>query len=391
MIKITNIQEIRDNIVGKEEIRESVLTEDLTTFCYMISAENTFDNPWARECRGIVFNRFGKVCGRPLHKFFNLNERPETQANVIDWSKVVRVMEKRDGSMIHTVINSPEILLKSKKSASSDVAKAAVLNRKPEVVALCEHVAELDCTAIFEYTAPTARIVLYYPEIELTLLHVRENASGRYWTWNELFKISKIFNVPLVQEITEFWDELSYEDQVFYFNGQTAPTRLFNIQRMLDAADTYENIEGWVIQFADGEMVKIKTSWYLKRHRCMTFLRERDIADLVLSEGLDDLKSLLVGDGINIDEIIKIEDRVIEDIRKLEHDTISIAPPEDFQLPRKDFVMKHRVAAADKFGLLMDLYSGKQPNYVYFFEKNMFKQNYGLDQLHLIPSVAEAD
>ena len=402
MLSITNINDLREKVVHKEEIKESILFNELTSFCYMISAEDTFDDDWARECRGIVFNRFGKVCGRPLHKFFNVNERDSTQVSTIEWGRVARVMEKRDGSMIHTLIDSPttypdrplsqRVFLKSKKSHSSDVAKMAVEYATPSIKALCLHVAELNCTAIFEFTGPTSRIVIYYPENTLTLLHVRDNVSGRYWTTEELIKLTTDYNVPLVEEVIEFWRPLTSDEEVAYFSGQTTLTRLFDIQKILKAAETREGVEGWVIQFGnDGEMVKLKTQWYLKRHRAMTFLRERDIAALVLEEGLDDLKSMLVGDGINIDQILEIEDRVINDVREIERTVKAIAPVDHFKMIRKDFAIMYKPIAGEYFGLLMDLYTGRTPDYKYFFEKNRFKQTYGLRQLNLVPSVAEAE
>jgi len=392
VLKITDIQELREKVAHKEEIRESTLSADLTSFCYMISAENTFDNPWARECRGIVFDSAGKVCSRPLHKFFNVNEREETRAENLDWANVVRVMDKRDGSMIHPVkMSDGSIRLKSKKSFDSDVAKAATswvirefeAGRKGVNDILSKLVLDIDCTPIFEWTAPDARIVLPYEQPELRLLHIRDNEDGNYWSLSALVRIAEEYNIKMVDEVDEFWWKMG---------GEGLPaTREFNIDKMLEAAKTREGIEGWVIQFSNGEMVKLKTDWYMKRHKAMTFLRERDIADLVLTEGIDDLKALLIGDGVNIQQILDIEARVIEDIRNIERNTKAVCTQHDFMLDRKTFVQKFREKAGPYFGLLMNLYSGKTADYRYFFEKNMLKQNYGLGQLTLIPSVAEGE
>jgi hypothetical protein len=106
MLTINSIQEFRSKVLHKEEIRENDIGFASTCFCYMISAEGTFDSDWTRECRGITFdNVSGTVNGRSLHKFFNVNERASTQINALDWSKVVRVMDKRDGCCDeHTVL-----------------------------------------------------------------------------------------------------------------------------------------------------------------------------------------------------------------------------------------------------------------------------------------------
>lgn len=84
-------------VMHKEEIREMDLGNDLLSYCYMIAGPDTFDTMFTRECRGIVFKRGGECVGRPLTKFFNLGEREATRVDNLDWSKVTRVMDKRDG------------------------------------------------------------------------------------------------------------------------------------------------------------------------------------------------------------------------------------------------------------------------------------------------------
>ena len=376
MLKITNIAEFRQHIAGKEEIREMDMGDGLTSFCYMISEENTFDSAWARECRGIVFGPDGKVVGRPLHKFFNVGERPETQVQNLDWSKVVRVMDKRDGSMIHTVKVPGGIRLKSKKSFESDVAKAALalLNKQSAlgactpILSMCRELANQGCTAIFEYTAPDARIVLYYSVSELHLLHIRNNETGEYWSPARLRNFAETYGVPVVEE------------KHFIVSSPLGPY-------LLELAKTIEGIEGWVVQFEGGEMVKLKTDWYLKRHRAMTFLRERDIADLVVDEGLDDLKSLLVQEGVDVKELLEIEHRVVTTFKEIGHE-VEQKYVADKELSRKDFAIKHK---GDRyFGLLMSRYTGVEPDIKAYFKKNI-RDSYSLRQLNLIPSVAEAE
>lgn len=390
MLNISNINEFRSKVAHKEEIREMDIGADSVSFCYMIAAEGTFDDAWSRECRGIVFDKAsGRVNGRPLHKFFNVGERESTRVENLDWSKVVRVMDKRDGSMIHTVQTASGVRLKSKKSFDSDVAKAAEawMRAQPgqRVLSFVNSVAARNSTAIFEWTAPDARIVLFYPEAELRLLHVRHNQTGDYLDGEVMKAWANMFGVKVVDEVDEFFKlttDVDVDDSV------TEEDWVFDAKALLDAAKTREGVEGWIVQFADGEMVKVKTEWYLKRHRAMTFLRERDIAQLVLDEGLDDLKSLLVSEGVNIDEILKIEARVLHDLREVAM-SVDMIYEEDKGMARKDFAIKH--TGHKHFGLLMAKFVGKEPSFKDYFERNLLKDNYSLRQLALIPSVAEGD
>lgn len=390
MLNISNINEFRSKVAHKEEIREMDIGADSVSFCYMIAAEGTFDDEWSRECRGIVFDKAsGRVNGRPLHKFFNVGERESTRVENLDWSKVVRVMDKRDGSMIHTVQTASGVRLKSKKSFDSDVAKAAEawMRAQPgqHVLSFVNSVAARNSTAIFEWTAPDARIVLFYPEAELRLLHVRHNETGDYLDGEIMKAWANMFGVKVVDEVDEFFKLTS---DVGEGDNITNEDYIFDAKSLLDAAKTREGVEGWIVQFENGEMVKVKTEWYLKRHRAMTFLRERDIAQLVLDEGLDDLKSLLVSEGVNIDEILKIEARVLHDLREVAM-SVDMIYEEDKGMARKDFAIKH--TGHKHFGLLMAKFVGKEPSFKDYFERNLLKDNYSLRQLALIPSVAEGD
>jgi RNA ligase len=168
---------------------------------------------------------------------------------------------------------------------------------------------------------------------------------------------------------------------------------VFNAEKMLDAAKTQEGIEGWVVQFKNGDMVKVKTEWYLRRHRAMTFLRERDIVELTLDEGLDDLKSLLVSEGAEISEIIEIENKVVNDIGSILTLIDSIIE-KDGKMERKDFAIKYMnndAIPTGVFGLLMARYTGKELNVKDWYRKNVLKEKWTLRQLVLVPTIAEGD
>ena len=247
MLQINDINEFRSKVAHKEEIREADIGEGCTSFCYMISADGTFDDAWSRECRGIVFDAGGAVVGRPLHKFFNVGEREETRAENLVWSKVVRVMDKRDGSMIHTVSTMNGLRLKSKKTFSSSVAEAAEdwMHAQPglNVFRFCTRMVAMNNTAIFEWTAPDARIVLFYPEAELKLLHVRNNETGAYMHLEDLRKWADQFGVGMVDEVDEFF-ELVPTPPGCETQGGPSEWLEFNINKMVQAVKTREGVEG---------------------------------------------------------------------------------------------------------------------------------------------------
>lgn len=376
---------MREACTGKDEIRFMEQSNDTVVCSYLVSMEGTFDNPYTCEARGIVFDKTGKVIARPLHKFFNINEKEATKVENLDWTQVVRVMDKRDGSMIHTVkviegVNPlsehARFAFKSKKSFESDVAVQATnwvmfSSNYRNYVDLCNYCVDNDKTAVFEWTSPVARIVLAYAEPMLTLLHVRDNMTGIYMMPTELHVLGVRFNVPVVQD--------TLTTQAFVFDDPV---------ELIAELQSRASVEGWVIQFANGDMVKLKTKWYLERHRAMTFLRERDIALMVIREELDDLKALLVGEGASIDDILKIEAQVVKMLDAM-IGIVELTYVDDKHLDRKEFALKHKDTHM-YFGLLMQKYSGKEPDYKGHFEKR-YLPTFSLRQLNLVQTTAEVE
>lgn len=367
---IYSLADFRDKVSHKEEIREAVIDDDCISFCYMIGGNNTFDSAEVRECRGIVFSKSkDKIIGRPMHKVFNLGERADTQPHTVDWSKVVCVMDKRDGSMIHTVNHDGNIRLKTKKSFNSDVAVAVrewVASDSAEahrIRALLSDSLLHYNTVIFEWTAPEQRIVLAYDKPELVLLQVRHNETGQYMDRALVKDLGKAYGVPVVDEVDEF-----------FVDGE------FDVSLMIEAAKTRTGIEGWVVQLDNGEMIKVKTEWYLARHKVMTFLRERDIAELVMNEQVDDFKSLLSSKGVDISEILDIENRVLEFFRNMAHD-VDEAIAESAGLTAREMAEKYKQSKYS--GLIMSKFNGKTPRFVEYFERNILKQEFSLRTLIL--------
>jgi tRNA splicing ligase len=101
---ISALDHLRDNkmIAFKTE---SVAGKDVIIVSYMIGNKELWDDPLARECRGITFDaETGDCICTPFEKFFNVGEREETQEHVLPWNNIKHVYEKRDGSMLTPVL-----------------------------------------------------------------------------------------------------------------------------------------------------------------------------------------------------------------------------------------------------------------------------------------------
>lgn len=335
---------------AKEEVVEGI---SYTIISYMVSTPDLWKLPLATECRGITFDHDGKIVSRPFEKFHNVGEKPETMPNLVE-KEFVECYAKRDGSMLTPILTKDhQLIFKTKKSFYSDVAKLATQLVPDCVHAFCVYCIHYDLTPIFEFTHPDTRIVLDYPvEENFTLLAIRCNKTGLYESYESMLNLVELFKgVAVIDRYDMTWEQIQ------------------------ESVKNSTGIEGYVLLLKDGSRVKYKTQWYLKMHRIMTDIRERDIAAMVVDETVDDLKSLLTSEGKSLDPILDIENRVESELNNLKHMTeiMSHNPTGEWQV--KDFAIQYK--GHKLFILIMAKVRGKEPNYLEFWKRNHLP-NYSL-------------
>lgn len=356
-VPIRHIDDIKPHIANTPEInlREQ---NGVTLAIYAFSDTNTFNSPYALECRGIAFDKTGNIISRPLHKFFNVGEKADVSIDSVRNRSIVAVFEKLDGSMIATAWLDGELRFRSKGSFDSDVVRLTQnMVSTPQFAHIQEFsllCAQNGLTAIFELTHPQARIVVNPGVENLRLLHVRDNITGAYVLLDPEHIVHQWIaqhNVEMVQRFSKTFDEL------------------------LEDLETMEHQEGYVVQFDDGDMAKIKCPWYLRLHRSVTFLRERDIAALALHEELDDLKALLRTNNMDFFDIEEIETRLKNILLGYEQD-ISHLYETHKHLDKKGLAMalgKHPL-----FAHVVNKYIGNTSYLKEWYEKKHFKNDFSL-------------
>ena len=136
-----------------------------------------------RELRGIIFDSAtGDIIRRPFFKFFNINERDETQLNRLDFSKEHWIDTKLDGSMIAVFMHHGELIYGTKMVAPdfNELVKQFVAASDIDYDSFCRDVIEKGYTPIFEFMHPQKRIVIDYGKPALTLLAVRNMVTGEF-------------------------------------------------------------------------------------------------------------------------------------------------------------------------------------------------------------------
>lgn len=378
--QIQQLSDLLPYVQSNQQIRvKPCETTGHTVVCYMVQDEDTFAGEnleYERECRGISFDENGKISARTMHKFFNVGERDETRPENIDWTRVVRVMEKRDGSMVTPVPMRGwkdrvvgRFKFKTKKSFTTPEAALAdqIAASTPGGREWIERILSEGFTPTFEVTSPRFPIVVRYEKDELTLLQIRENSTGRYITaLGEGGKYTHDCPFPVVPNLKDLF---SSKSNVCWDQLKTC-------------AETVEGIEGWVVQMDDGEMFKVKTKWYIDLHHSVTFTRWRDIARTVCADQADDLKAAFAMVGRSTDPIVEVERKIkdrIENARKSVNSVVTAGKAAGFD-PK---TMAISYNGHPMFGLIMRSFRGSEINWMEYYEKHHLEQDFGLE---VVPS-----
>ena len=259
---------------------------------YQVAFEDTFADPeladspeererrlLLREARGLKYDlETLEIVSRPYHKFFNIGEKPETQPQLIDFTRPHVIMEKLDGSMLTPLLkkSTQEILWMTKRGVTG-VANTALqfLADNPQYEAFCRKMIGDSLTPIFEWCTRKQRIILDYgPEDRMILTGIRNNQTGEYLVYDQLCWFADAHSVDVVR---------------------TKPYKVTDVNAFIEDTRALEGEEGYIVRFDDGTMYKIKGEWYCRIHRTFDNLRyEKDVIRLILSGDLDDAKPFLV-------------------------------------------------------------------------------------------------
>jgi T4 RnlA family RNA ligase len=275
------LSKVQKAIQGREEFRV-IDKGDYLVVNYLVNFEDTFpdvvdeDTAIRRECRGLIFDRKGVCVSRPYHKFFNVNERNETQAKNIDWTGDHIVLEKLDGSFIRPFRIGGNILWGTKMGVT-DVATFAegFVNKHHQYLMFADDMLNNGKTPVFEFCSRQQRIVIDYPNDRLVLTAIRDIHTGGYMPYNDMVAVAMKYNIDYVRTFGTVADFESFHQQ----------TR------------DLQDMEGYVIRFDTGHMYKMKADLYCHLHRTLDKLaREKDFIPLIADDKLDDVLPQLKDD-----------------------------------------------------------------------------------------------
>jgi hypothetical protein len=226
---------------------------------------------FAKACRGVVvdFNQ-KKILSYPFKKFFNLFESHTISLAEAEKRTVAGVMEKLDGSMIEIFYDetTKQFVATTKGSLDSEQGQYAstIIPASVQSKSLVNKY-----TIMMELISPRYTIVVPYDkkagyEEGLYLIGVREMISEKLFEPDEVQAFAKEYGLKT-------------------FKTYRFPT----IQSIVDNAKTLPFMdEGYVVRFAGEElMVKIKGAEYLRVHRFLNSLSDKNLLDVMIA-GLEE-------------------------------------------------------------------------------------------------------
>lgn len=300
-------------------------------FDYFLAQYSDFADPLgdgsldAFEIRGLTFIEIDGDFQRfiVLHKFFNLNQTTGCMLEDVQDKKVVRVQDKADGSVIRFLrLPNGRVIAKSRFSLQSEQAAAAqtIYEKDPDIHKFVDYTLDTSIAAVFEIVAPWNQVVLYHNETHLILLQMREEETGKYLPFDPAL-IQNQWNIRVTEDF-----------------------ELTSIEELEARCRVLEDVEGFVIQLDDGQMLKIKTEWYRHRHRLLTenCNREDYVIETTLAGMIDDiLADIPQGNSAVRDFITEIAGLVVPYVNQ-QADRVLKVMEEDYKGDRKAFVMTHK-------------------------------------------------
>lgn len=271
---ITHINEVIEAIKDKPEF----IVADRGTYSvvnYMVAKPDTFpiENPILRECRGLIFDSAGFLISRPYHKFFNVNERDETQISNLSLDEPHIILEKLDGSLIRPVPDDNGGFFLATKMGKTDIADMAMELINSDYRDFINLHLERGQTPLFEFCSRKNRVIVDHPVDRLVLTAIRSINDGTYIPYDQMLTYAESYNIDCVK---------SY------------PGTVESMQTLVDNIRGEEEGEGWVVRFADGHMIKIKNELYIRMHKAKDgFIFERNVVKSILNSEIDDFKSLM--------------------------------------------------------------------------------------------------
>jgi RNA ligase len=183
------------------------------------------------------------------------------------------ILEKLDGSMITPISVDGDLRFATKMGINEISMQAeAFVAEHPAIYDFCVATMSRGWTPIFEWCSRKQKIVVDHPVDRLVLIAVRNTVTGEYLTHVQMMDAT----------------DGSFE-VVRQYEGTVE-----NMQHLVRHTRDVEGAEGFIVRFADGHMIKVKSDWYVTRHRAKdAIMHEKNVVSMLVNGEVDDVKAML--------------------------------------------------------------------------------------------------
>lgn len=321
----------------------------------------TNQNKWYRSR---VETLSGDTVSQGFSKFLNLGQdNPDIGIHTQDILSAIHNNErvvatlKYDGSCLIRSVYKGEVFFRTRGSLAyqyHDMAEEEMTLFKQRYPKLTDPTWEPNRSLLFEWVTPAFQIVVPYKEPDLYLLagvdHGHRHFSHlKYLTVEQLEPISQESGIKLI----EYHTIDSVKDWHHFYR---------------DVLD-HKEIEGYVLRLnGEQDLVKIKSQPYLTKHGIKSNLSFKSMVEFWLQHGQETVYHSILGQleklydeevvmwalpfvdnlFVAVEKWTEIEEKVRELVAEHQH------------WPRKDFAIKMQKEHKDIFGLLMQVWQGKE-------------------------------
>lgn len=211
-------------------------------------------NDLTLNSRGVIYNRkTGEVVAQPFPKFFNMDQRVDTQERNLPWHGGFRIFKKYDGWLgIHYRDEGQHRMATRGSFKSIGAIWGTEFLKKYDLTGLPDEV-----TLLFELICPATHIVINYEGREdLVLLAAYNRQTGEEYSWGQVEEWSRQFGFTLAESYDQQW---------------------LGFCRGLIKTVPGDELEGFVIRFNNGLRVKIKSEDYFRRSHLLQGLTPLNI------------------------------------------------------------------------------------------------------------------
>jgi RNA ligase len=294
-------------------------------------------------CRGLIVDtRAWEVAAWPFAKFFNVNERPETQLEVLPRESFA-AYEKLDGSLGILFRGPDGPALASRGSFTSEQARRGtdLLRRLPGLGGVPDHL-----TLLFEIIYAENKSVVKYPFEGLVLLTGFDRRTGEELSWAE----------------TAAWGaRLGCRTPRVYPFGSLEEV-------LASRAALPADVEGFVLRFSSGLRVKLKGDAYLQLHRVIWGLSEKRVLEALQTDTYAELLQEIPEEFRG--EAEKLAAGFHEQARVVRAEVLRWYERAPRAADRKTFALWVQASVPGPLrGALFGLLDGRAPNYYRLVEK----------------------